>query len=280
MKNFFTQQLFFLLFTITIPIQAKISTANISSKVSSFFSRSKEETVHQEFNNVARLEISSDHAAIIIESWKQNCVLVELKKKGSIAFLENINLKALQKESNLKVSTTLQDEKISGIATIRILVPQDIAINASTTHGAITIKKASGPLEISSDYGNVSIIQGTNTVIAKTISSNIVIQRKKMKPDHALNISTQSGNITLAVPQNINADLQAHTESGKITSDLFVTLHPQTVQLHEEIFKNMHHHVHGLIGQPMAHIDPATILLSTESGAIKICGYDQINKKK
>lgn len=280
MKNLFTQQIFFLLFTFTIPIQAKISTANISTKVSSFFSRSKEETVHQEFNDIARLEISSEHAAINIESWKQKCVLVELKKKGNGAFLESMHLKTKKDGTTLQISTNLKDEKISGTATVRILVPKDIAIKITTTDGIITVKKVSGPLELNSDRGAISVLQGSNTVIAKTMHANILIQRKKIKSDHALNISSQYGNITLAVPQAINADLQAHTTSGKIVSDLFVTLHPQTVQLHEETFKNMHHHVHGMIGQPMAHIDPATILLSTESGAIKICGYDQVTKKK
>lgn len=280
MKNFLNKHLFFALLFITIPIQAKISTTKISNKISSFFSKSKEETIHQEFNNVTRLEIFSNHAAINIECWKQNCVLVELKKKGNAAFLETIQLKTLKKDGTLQISTDMQDETISGTATIRILVPKNIAIHAQTISKSIIIKKVSGPLEIASDYGDVSIIQGSNTVIAKTQHSNILIQRKKMKSDHTLNISSLSGNITLAVPQNINADLQAHTTSGKIISDLFVTLHPQTIQLHEETFKNMHHHVHGMIGQPILHVEPATILLSTESGNIKIYGYDHINKKK
>ena len=280
MKNLFTKHAILLLLTFTIPIQTKISTTNISSKVSSFFTRSKEEIVHQEFNNITCLEISSAHADINIESWNQKCVLVELKKKGIPAYLQNISLKSIKDDTTLQISTLVQDEKISGTATVRILVPKDTAIKVSTTHGTITIKKVSGPLELHSDRGAISIIQGSNTVIAKTVHANILIQRKKMKSDNALNISSQHGNITLAVPQDINADLQSNTQTGKIISDLFVTLHPQTLQLNEETFKNMRHHVHGMIGQPMAHIDPATILLSTESGTIKIVSYDQVNKKK
>lgn len=280
MKNCFTTYVFILLLAFTIPIQTKISTTNISTKISSFFTRSKEEIVHQEFNDITRLEISSEHAAVVVESWKQKCVLVELKKKGNHAFLDNITLKNKKDQTSLHISTLLKDEKITGTATLRILVPKNIAIKITTTDGTITIKKVSGPLELSSDHGTISVLQGSNTVIAKTIDSNILIQRKKMKSDHALNIASQHGNITLCVPQDINADLQAHTKSGKIISDLFVTLHPQTLQLHEEAFKNMHHHVHGMIGQPMAHIDPATILLTTDFGAIKIYGYDQAPKKK
>ncbi len=279
MKNFFTNHIILLLLTFTIPIQTKISTTNISTKISSFFSRSKEKIVHQEFNDVTRLEISSSHATVIIESWKQKCVLVELKTKGTPAFLDNIHLKNIKDGATLQISTTVDDEKIAGTAALRILVPKNIAINVSTTDGAITIKKISGPLELNSNRGNISVFSGSNTIIAKTVHANILIQRKKIQSDHALNISSQHGNITLAVPQDINADLQAHTKSGKIISDLFITLHSQTIQLHEEIFKNMHHHVHGMIGQPMIHINPATILLSTDFGTIKIYGYDQVPKK-
>jgi hypothetical protein len=284
MKNLFKNQIILFVTLFTIPLQTKNSISNISNKVttsvSSFFKRSKEEVTHQEFNNISRLEICMEHGPITLESWKQNCVLVELKKKGSAEFLQNIQLKHQIDHQVLQISTALHDAKISGNTSIRILVPKNLPIKITTTDGNITIKKISGPLELTSTRGAMSITQGSGTVIANTIHGNITIQRKKMKSDHALNIYSQHGNITLAVPQDINADLQAHTTTGKIISDLFITLHPQTVQLYEKTFQEMHHHVHGLIGQPIQHTEPTIILLSTDSGVIKICAHDALFKKK
>lgn len=284
MKNFFIKPTFLVLLSFTIPIQTKNSISNISNKVtnsvSSLFSRSKEEVLHKEFNNITHLVITHEHGPIAIESWKQNCILIELKKKGSTQFLQNIELKHQIDNHNLQISTLLQDAKITGLCSLRILVPKNLSIKINTLNGNITIKKVSGPIELTSTRGSIIITQGNGTVIANTVHGNITLQRKKMQKEHALNLHSEHGTIILAVPQDIDADLQAHTTTGKIISDLFITLHPQTVQLNEKTFQEMHHHVHGLIGQPIQHAEPATILLATNSGIIKICAYDALPKKK
>lgn len=284
MKNFFNNRIILFLILFTIPIKAKNSISNISNKlsnsVSSFFSRNTEEISHQEFNNITRLEISLEHGPVTIDSWKQNCVLIELRKKGNLEFVQNIELKHQLNHQNLKISTDLKNSKISGTCSLHILVPKNLPIKINTTNGNITIKKISGPLELNSSRGSFAITQGNGTVIAKTIHGNITVQRKKIKADHALNLYSQYGNIILAVPQDINADLQAHTLTGKIISDLFITLHAQTVQLHENTFKELQNHIHGLIGQPIQHTEQGTILLSADSGVIKICSYDTLPKKK
>lgn len=277
MKNRFTKYISLILISFTIPIQTKIS---IPTSVSSFFTRNKEEIVRQEFNNISKLEINCD-GPVTIGTWKQpGLVLVELKKRGNPQFLESASLKTEKQERDLFVSTQIKDTNASGSLSLHILVPKDLPIKVTTTHGSITIEKASGTLELQTVRGNIAITEGTNTVIAKTVEGNIKVTRKKMQFDHALNLHSQHGNITLNIPQDVNAQLEAHSQHGKIYSDLFVTLHPQTLKLHEETFKAMRHHVHGFIGQQLQNNNPATILLSADFGVIKINGYDSSKKKK
>lgn len=284
MKNFFIKHVTLLLLVFTIPIQTKNSISNISNKVRSFFKANTEDVIHQECKNVSQLEISCDHGDVTIDSWQQPCVFIELKKKGNDLFLKNAALKMVNDHNNLQVSTTLKETKRSelgsGSLSLRVLVPKDLPIKVTTTDKTITINNASGPLELYSTGGAIFVHQGDNTVIAKTVHSNIVVQRKSIKPNHALNLSSQHGNITLAVPQDINAELEAHSLHGKIYSDLFVTMNPQTILLSEETFKNMRRHIEATIGQQLQNNDPATILLSTDFGTIKICGHDCLPKKK
>lgn len=280
MKNLFTKPLCLVLCLFTIPIQTKISTSNITTKVSSFFNRRKEEISHQEFNNVARLEIVCHHGPVIIESWKQPCVLLELKKRGNAQFIEQSKLICPKRDQNLSVSVDLPEGSPSGSLSLHVLVPKDLPIKITTTDGSITLKNISGAVDLHTNRGAINVTEGSNTVIAKTMHGNISVQRKKMQPDTALNLYSQHGNITLYVPQDINAQLEAHSLHGKIYSDLFVTLHAQTVLLHEETFKNMRHHVAGWIGQQMQNANPATMLLSADFGVIQINGYDAVKNKK
>jgi hypothetical protein len=279
MKNCFIKHAALLLLSFTIPIQTKNSISKISSKVCSVFKKNKEEMVHKEFNNPAKLEISSDHGPITIQTWKQPCVLIEMKKKGNDLFLQNTELKTHDNNHTIQVSTIIKETTGCGTVSLHVLAPKDLPIKVTTTDSPITINNVSGPLELHSTRGAIWVEEGTNTVIARTTSSNITVQRKTMQSNHTLNLHSQSGNIILAVPQEINAELQADTQHGKISSQLFVTTTPQTILLNEQTFKDMHHHVHATIGQQLKNIDPATILVSTDTGSIEICKFNAIKNK-
>lgn len=261
------------LILITIPIHTKISIPKVPTRVSSIFSRSKEEITHHEFNNVQKLELSTVHGNISIETWKQPCVLIELRKKGTAHFLAQATLQHQQKDHTLYASTRLKDQNITGTMNIHVLVPDHLPLKLTTTKGNITIKAHNGALDLTTQWGNITITQGTNTVLAKTVQGNIKLQRNKMKPGHALNLQADHGNITLSVPQELEADLEAHTDHGKINSELFISLHQRTIQLNEQTFKAMKHHVHGWIGQPQDTDNPVTILLTTQYGFINILPY-------
>lgn len=267
-----------ILILITIPIHTKISIPKVPTRVSSMFSRSKEEITHHEFNDVQKLELTSLHGNISIETWKQPCVLIELRKKGSGAFLQQATIQHHQQDHTLYATTKIKDPAVTGTIHIHILVPEHLPLKLTTEKGNISIKSHNGPLDLTTQWGNITVMQGTNTVLAKTVQGNIVIQRNKMKAGHALNLQADHGNITLCVPQEFEADLEAHTDHGKIHSDLFISLHARTIQLNEETFKQMKHHVHGWIGQPQEIENPITILLGTKYGMINITHCS--NKKK
>lgn len=283
MKNLFTKHLFLVLLSFTIPIQTKISIPNISTKVSSrvssLFNRTKEEISHQEFNNVTQLEIICDHGPIVIESWKQPCVLLELKKRGNTQFMQNSKLICPKQNQTLRVNVSIPPTKPSGSVALHVLAPADLPIKIKTANHSVTIKNMSGTLDLETIRGAINIIEGTNTVIAKTVHGNIKIQRKKIQPDQSLNLYSQHGNISLYVPQDINAELEAQTKHGKIYSNLFVTLLPQTVLLNDDTFKKMKNNVEGSIGQQIENSHNATILLRTDFGVIQINSYDALQKK-
>lgn len=263
----------------TIPIQTKISISKMSTKASSFFSKSKEEVIHQEFNNIKNVELTNIYGNITVESWKQPCVMIEQRKKGHAEFLKSCSLKTTVEDHTVHAKAEFASTN-KGIFNIRILLPENISLKLKTNHGTITVKNHNGPMDLTTNYGNITVINGNNTTIAQTVQGNITVQKKSIKNDHCLNLQSEHGNITLMIPQELEADLEAHTNYGKITSELFVTLHSQTIQLNEQTFKDMKHHVHGWVGQPSCNENLPTILLKADYGAISILPYSNKKLKK
>jgi len=269
-----------LLISFTIPIHTKISIPKLPTKVSDFFSRSKEEITHHEFNNVEKLDLTNMYGDVSIETWKQHCVLIEVRKKGSSHFLEQATINCQCKNQSLLANTKIKDTTTTGTINIHVLVPEHLPLKLTTTQGVISVHNHNGPLDLSTESGDVNVIEGNNTILAKATQGNITIQRKQMKHGHALNLQTCHGNITLCVPQEFGADMEAHTTAGKISSDVFISLHPQTILLNEETFKHMRYHVRGWIGHPQNSDNPTTILLNTEHGMINIIPYSKRTKSK
>lgn len=262
-----------MLILFTIPIHTKISTPKVPQKVSEFFARSKEEISHHEFNNVQKVHIECSDCTITTETWKQPCTLIEIHKKGKTHFCENCTLKHQQKDGNLHAICAMQNPKIKGHLKIHVLTPEHTPIQISNKHGSIVIKNHNGPLDLSTEFGNITITGGNNTAIAKTLHGNITVQRKKMLNGHCLNLQAEHGNITLMVPQDFNADMQAHTQYGKIESALFISLHPYTTLINYDFFKYIQNNIHGWIGQPQNNSDNCTALLCSKYGTIKIMPY-------
>ncbi|MCX5923866.1 MAG: DUF4097 family beta strand repeat-containing protein [Candidatus Dependentiae bacterium] len=280
MKNFYQKVTSLLLLSFTIPIETKISIPKLPSRISSFFSRNKEEIIHKEFNHIKKLELLCEHGDVSIKTWKQQCVLVELRKQGSDLFIQSAALQCNVKDNILQVSTTKSDASLSGTMTLQILVPETLPVKIATTEKDITIKNLSGAINAQTTYGAISIFEGTNTVIAKTTQGNIFVQRLSMQPEHSLNLHSDHGNITVSVPQDLNCDVQAQSLHGKIQSDLFITLRPPIMLLNDETFKQLKHNIHGIIGQPRQNQEIATMLLSSEFGVVKITAYDLKKKIK
>ncbi len=259
----------------TIPIAAK----NSISTISSFFKRNKQEIVHQEFNDLKKLDLSNLYGDIYVETWKQNCVMIELQKKGSFEFCKKSILKHSVKNHALSAQTETSAD-LKGQLNIRILVPENFPLKLNSNAGKINIKGSTGALDITTDSGDIFITLGNNTVIAQSNKGHITVQRKMIKAHNCLNLNSVHGDITLMIPQDLEADLEAHNKYGKILSDLFITLHPKTVQINEETFKDMKHHIHGWIGQPSEEENPVTILLNSDFGIIHVTAYSNKSLKK
>lgn len=258
----------------TIPAQSKISIQNIQNSVSKVFSKNKEETIsHQEFKDIKTLELLCDQGNISIHTWKQSSTMIELKKIGSTALQNQAVIDCIQYEEMLQIKTENKDKKSSSTIHINIIIPEETSVKIALKQGNIFIKNLQGAIEAQTDSGNIDIIDGSQDVIAYSKKGNITLQRENMLSSEWVSAITQNGNIVLQIPQHINCKIIAEAKSGKIYSDLLVTLQPKTTKLTDEIYKQQRHQLDGIISQDENTATKGTINLETKHGMIKIKNY-------
>lgn len=227
---------------------------------------------------------------------KSNKIFLKAIKKSTIALnLPKLTFAQKHHGHELSIECTHEDQ-IEGSIDFEIIIPKQLTLNIASIQGNILIKDSQTPLRASTNKGSLEIINARNSIDvnslskgsisishasgrikAKTNSGNILIKdanasitattnygsiemfAKDIPSTAAIKLSTISGNIKLHLPPDTNADLQAYTKQGIITSDHFITLKPQTTQLNKQAWKRFQKQIEGTLGSGEAQIHLSSI---------------------
>lgn len=200
------------------------------------------------------------------------------------------------------LQTQYDESTVHGSIDFELLVPHIITVNIITQDGTITVNAVNNPLILQSEYGNIEVTQARNSihatinqtgsitihqpyaaVYAQTHSGGITIYDaqasvfastgsgalhchcKKVPSTAIIKLTTDSGAISLFLPPDVNASLQAETKYGTITSQQFITIKPFTTQLNKDAWKRFKKEISGTFGTGEAQIK-----LNSQNGFIKI----------
>lgn len=134
------------------------------------------------------------------------------------------------------------------------------SVDAERLNGAAELTSSGGPIDVTDSTGNLNLdtsgggirLQNDDgTVNAHTSGGGIDAQ---LRSNRGINLSTGGGGITLLLPQNIHASVDAETSGGRVTCDFPVT----TTEFG-------HEHLRGTIGGGGAQIS-----LHTSGGGIHL----------
>jgi len=270
-----------------------------------FSKKANENVIQKEFPLAQKGSVSIKNiwGDIIVKKWKQEMVQIKITKSTTKPeFSEQVSIKIRASEKQIIIETKETKEAAGKVEVkIELLVPEKTKINAITKKGSIKIedlhaeakaRTQNGNIEIanvqgtiitSSDYGNIKICNSCKDIRAHTLNGNITIDQatknivartkkgticttcKNAYSLDTISLSTKSGNIVLELPEQINAEVLAKTKKGKITSEHFITMKPQTTQLNKKTWARMRKEVDGTLGN-----GDASIKLTAGSGNIKI----------
>lgn len=264
-----------------------------------------QEVVFEEYapKNVILLKVNNKQGNITVktDATHTNIFLKAIKKSPEPETLSKVTFSQKTNGQEMLIESSYDIETVDGSLDLEIIVPQKLALTIHTDEGDTIIKDTQAPVRVSAQRGSVSIINAHNSIDVNTNKGNILLDKpyarvkaqansgniqildaqssviakteygsiemfaKEVPSTSSIKLSTLSGNILLHLPQEVNADLQASTKYGTVTSDHFITLKPQTTQLNKQTWKRLQKQVDGTLGS-----GEAQIVLSSVKSNIKV----------
>ncbi len=129
----------------------------------------------------------------------------------------------------------------------------------SQEKGAITFTCPHALVKAQTNTGNITIYDSYHSVIASTTNGAIKLYAKEVPSTSIINLSSVSGTIATYLPPEVNADVQAFTKQGTVTSDHFITLKQKTTQLNRNTWKQLQKEVEGTLGSGEARISLSSV---------------------
>ncbi len=240
----------------------------ISSKISG----STNIIVHKEFKNAQRLELSNENGAIVVNSWNQDSIAIEVITSCSQSSRKDIKVDIESIHDIIKIHTIFAHEKTKGTVVFNILLPKHVDLIIGTKQGDIIIRDVVSDLNLETCHGNIKLVNPHDTLKAKTGVGDIFIRTDSIQSGKQFNLIVDKGNIEIYTTKIINTYMHASALQGKVVSELPIKLDNITTQLNDEAWKNFRQIVHGMIGEPLSQLN-----ITAHNGSITIMPYIKQN---
>ena len=255
----------------TTPWSFTDTVSNASNNVTGWFSKQETQSSAKEYDLLEKagtptpITISNNSGNITVTTWNKKSIMVEAIKKGSEEQIKNNSFTVTIKDDAATiVATNKSADQKPGTIDFNLIIPRSSPLTIRTDTGSIHLHEGVNNSDIQTFSGSIRIENAAQNIIARAPEGTVTIEQQTM-PDQGSFLVEAKGNITFVLPTHSNANLSAKTISGKIFSDLFVTIEPITTKLDKDAFKRMQREIKGTLGSggiPMT--------LESTSGTIRI----------
>lgn len=225
------------------------------------------------------LNIDSEYTVIIkaldgsvfLKPSQSNLVINVVKKGLEEELPSTVVTKRIDKQAKTVTIETVEKDADSSIQLdYNISVPEDlkkIVIEGRTCD--IHAVGVDTDYDAKTDSGKIAIHQARKNVRAEvSVKGSIEIEHEALSDSASIFVQNMKGDVTISLPKNVNAQLNAKTLKGELTSTIPVTLEPRTTVLTKESWKRMQREALGTLGS-----GGAPITVDVTNGNIAINGY-------
>lgn len=180
----------------------------------------------QSLPSVGSLNVDAgQNGGMAVKGWLQNDVLVRARVEAS----GDTEAAAASLASQVTINTSGGQVKASGpqstgnswwSVSYEIFVPQNSDLTLTVQNGGIAISDVRGQIHFDGHNGGVSLNRVAGDVSGATVNGGIqVAVTGAIWDGRQMEVSTQNGGVTLTMPSNYSAHLQAETRNGRVQSD-------------------------------------------------------------
>jgi hypothetical protein len=221
----------------------------------------------QSLASIGRLDVdSSPNGGVTVKGWLQSGVLVRARVEGSAdtqsaadALVSRVSIDG--SGGQIRANGPQSQDNSGWSVSYEIFVHQNTDLTLKTVNGGINISDVRGQLRFDVTNGGVRLTRVAGDVSGASVNGGIQVELAGNSWDgRQLEVKTQNGGVTVAMPSRYSAHVQAETNMGRIQSDFPVTM---TGDLQP---RRLDFHVGG--SGPLIH-------LTTSNGGVHIKRTDQ-----
>ena len=171
-----------------------------------------------------RVSLNNVNGAVHISAWDRNEVQVDaIKRAHTKEALDEANIVIDSASSSISIRTKYPESKHhkdSASVEYTLKVPRRARLFAvETVNGSVEVSGVTGDVKISSVNGPVTAQNLAGEARLSTVNGTVNASFDKLEGTPSISLHSVNGTISLAIPENANAEFDASTVHGGISSD-------------------------------------------------------------
>lgn len=202
------------------------------------------------------LSLENINGDVTIEGWKKNEVSIVAVKSGKAKDIDritvSIEIDKYEGKDWIHVSTHYDIFSLnSGRVDYTIKVPSGAILeDIELVNGNVKVTGVTGYLSLGTVNGSITATGMTGNAWVETINGNLDLSFDKMSSGQSVDLESVNGVVILRIPADANAQVDAETLNGNVSSDFGLT-----VEKGEWVGRSME----GLLGSGGARISIETV---------------------
>ena len=173
-------------------------------------------------------ELQNVNGTVEVQGWDRDSVEIRAVKsaKQKESDLERVSIEVDAKPDAISVVTHYpQNEGVEVAVEYTVHVPHGARIeHIGTVNGTLRIAGVDAVEDLHTVNGNIEVYEGGGNVHARTTNGNVHLELARVPDNNGSTAETTNGSILLAVPVDIQADLETRCLNGNFLSELPVTM--------------------------------------------------------
>ena len=192
--------------------------------VPSGFAVTRESTQSYPLNADGIIELNNVNGTVRIEGWDKDVVEVHAVKTtpDRESNLDLVSIDVDSKPNALSISTRYpQEEGVEVAVDYTVRVPRRAQLSHITNvNGTLRLMDVDGIGDLHTVNGNIEIFEGGGDVHAHTTNGNVYLELKHPGDARGTFAETTNGSVMLAIPTDLQADLEARCMNGNFSTEL------------------------------------------------------------